>query len=147
MSTTTTSAQPQQAIWAAVEQLLAKYTWSHDSRDFEALAQCFTDTAEYTMRIAEGAESAPTVGGEAISALVRKFKETQTDQRRHVITNIVIDEATGASARIRSYVTVFATEGDVSRLVATGTCTDKVELQSNGQWKFARKNMHLDKGF
>ena len=133
--------------WAAIQQLLATYTWSHDSRDFEALAKCFTEDAEYTMRIADGAVSGPTIGGPAIAGLVRTFKETQTDQRRHLITNAVVDELGGDSATVRSYVTVFATEGETSRLVTTGTCVDTVARQADGAWRFTRKAMHLDKGF
>lgn len=136
-----------EAQFDTIQQLLAQYTWSHDSRDFAALAACFTDTAEYTMRIADAAASAPTVGGSAIAALVEKFKSTQTDQRRHVITNVVVDEATDTQASVRSYVTVFATEGDVSRLVTTGVCHDVVERQEDGAWRFTSKQMHLDKGF
>lgn len=130
----------------AITELLSRYTWAHDSRDFDALQACFTETASYTMTIAGGPTSAPTVGGEAIAALVRSFKEKQTDQRRHLITNVVVDELSEDKATVRSYVTVFATEGDTSRLVTTGICSDEV-IKTGGNWKFARKDMHLDKGF
>lgn len=133
--------------WAGIQQLLAKYTWSHDSRDFDAIATCFTDDAEYTMRIADGEASTPTTGGHAIAALVRTFKESQTDQRRHLITNVIADEMGEDRATVRSYVSVFATEGDTSRLVTTGTCVDEVARHDDGTWQFARKAMHLDKGF
>ena len=130
-----------------VQQLLAQYTWCHDSRDFTALAACFTDDAQYTMRIADGEASSPTVGGTAIAALVEKFKSTQTDQRRHLITNVVVESATETEVTVRSYVTVFATEGDTSSLITTGTCRDVVARQADGSWRFTRKDMHLDKGF
>lgn len=133
--------------FSAVQQLLAKYTWCHDSRDFSELATCFTDDAQYTMRIAEGEASGATVGGAAIAALVEKFKSTQTDQRRHLITNVVIDSATDDTIVARSYVTVFATEGNTSSLITTGSCRDELARQEDGVWKFTRKDMHLDKGF
>lgn len=132
---------------AAIQQLLAEYTWNHDARDFAALATCFTDDAEYTMQIADKAPGEPTIGGEAIAALVEKFKSAQTDQRRHVISNIVVDRADETSATVRSYVTVFATEGDSSHLVTTGQCLDEVQKQADGAWKFTKKAMHLDKAF
>lgn len=130
----------------AITELLARYTWAHDSRDFDALQACFTESAVYTMRIADGPASTPTQGGEAIAALVKSFKEKQTDQRRHLITNVVADEVSEDAAIVRSYVTVFATEGDTSRLVTTGVCTDEL-VKTGGSWKFSRKDMHLDKGF
>lgn len=133
--------------FVAIQQLLAQYTWSHDSRDFATLAECFTEDAHYTMRIADSEPSEPTIGGEAIAALVEKFKSTQTDQRRHLISNVVLDSADESSATARSYVTVFATEGEESRLITTGTCVDHMARQSDGSWRFVSKAMHLDKAF
>lgn len=135
------------ADFNAIQQLLAEYTWSHDSRDFDKLATCFTDDAQYTMQIAQNAPGEPVTGGKAIASLVKKFKSTQTDQRRHLITNIIVDKANDTSAIVKSYVTVFATEGDFSQLITTGQCVDEVEKQTDGHWKFTRKAMHLDKGF
>jgi hypothetical protein len=129
-----------------VLQLLATYAWSHDSRQFDKLATCFAPDAEYTMRIADNPPSSPTIGGEAIAALVRSFKEKQTDQRRHVISNVVFHAFRSDYARTSSYVTVLATTPEASVVVATGTCVDEVVVR-DGVVVFHSKAMHLDKSF
>ena len=129
-----------------VRELLARYTWAHDNRDFEALAECFTADAHYTMRIATNEASQPTIGAKAISDLVASFKAKQTDQRRHLITNVVFDDLTEDMARTRSYVTVLATEKDTLEVVSTGVCADEI-VRDSGKLRFRSKAMHLDKGF
>lgn len=130
----------------AIQQLLSSYGFHHDAREFDSLAECFEENASYTMIIAGGEPIGPRLGRDKIVEQIRSFKRSQTDQRRHVITNFLFDEETAARARVRSYVTVIAVGEGVLEVVTAGVYTDIVRHTEAG-WRIAEKTLHLDKGF
>src|SRR5687767_14881227 len=75
----------------AIEQVLSSYGVHHDERDFESLEQCFTADASYTMQVAGSDSVIARVGRTEIVDQIRLFKSRQNDQRRHVITNFLVE--------------------------------------------------------
>ena len=130
----------------AIQQLLSSYGSHHDARDFDSLAQCFTENAAYTMVVAGAEPIGPRLGRDAIIDQIRIFKSRQTDQRRHVITNFLFDQETASRARVRTYVTVIAVADGVLEVVSSGVYTDIV-VRTEWGWRIADKRLHLDKGF
>lgn len=130
----------------AIEQLLSSYGFHHDARDFDALGHCFTSDASYTMVIADGETIGPRQGSAEIVEQIRVFKSRQTDQRRHVITNFLFDQATATRARVQSYVTVIAVSDGALEVVTSGVYADVVVRTEDG-WRIAEKTLRLDKAF
>lgn len=75
---------------------------------------------------------------------MRQSMETQTDVRRHVITNIFFEEKPGDTrARVVSDLSLFSTEGGKARLLCTGVYRD-VAVRSGGRWVIADRDLYLD---
>ena len=77
--------------------------------------------------------------------LYRGAKSSQTDVRRHDITNIMFD-ASGESLAVTSYLTLFATENAETKLLTTGVYRDQVG-QIDGEWKITRRHIDLDSAY
>jgi 3-phenylpropionate/cinnamic acid dioxygenase small subunit len=67
----------------------------------------------------------------------------QTDQRRHVTTNVVILEETDTTASVASYLTLLVTDGGATRLQAAGVYRDQFVLDGD-RWKIRRRHLDLD---
>ena len=84
----------------ALEQLFAQYGWPMDSKEFPVLREVFTEDAEFTVAITGGDTHGPISGRDAIYDFCSGIVSSQTDQRRHVITNIRIVDDAGDSADV-----------------------------------------------
>jgi 3-phenylpropionate/cinnamic acid dioxygenase small subunit len=129
----------------ALSELLTRMAYYYDEGHLDALATCFADDAIMSMRIAGGDMVGPFEGRNSIMELYRGAKSTQTDVRRHDITNIMID-ASGDTLAVTSYLTLFATENAETKLLTTGVYRDKV-AQLNGDWKIVRRHIDLDSAY
>jgi 3-phenylpropionate/cinnamic acid dioxygenase small subunit len=130
----------------AVVQLVCDYGYYHDERDFDHLATLFAENAHYTMRIVGGDTIGPKVGRNAIVDQIAEFKSRQTDQRRHVITNIAVTSRDADTAEVRSYVTVLATTTENTKVVTAGVYHDRLARRED-RWVITDKLLVLDRGF
>ena len=82
----------------AISELLNRMAYFYDENHLDDLAACFADDAVMSMQIAGGDMVGPFEGRNNIMELYRGAKSTQTDVRRHDITNIMFD-ASGDTRR------------------------------------------------
>lgn len=129
----------------ALSELLTRMAYYYDEGHLDELAACFADDAIMSMRIAGGDMVGPFESRNSIMELYRGAKSTQTDVRRHDITNIMID-ASGDTLAVTSYLTLFATENAETKLLTTGVYRDQV-AQLNGDWKIVRRHIDLDSAY
>lgn len=139
------SAQPPDTARNLIEELLGRYGWAHDERDFDALGELFIEDARYELRV-KGGEHHRQRGREAIVDQIRAFKTRYTEPRRHVITNFRYDAETEDRAVVRSYVTVLHIGSERIDVVTAGVYRDEVVLE-NGHWRIAAKSLELEHGF
>ena len=128
----------------AIHELLGRAALGYDERDQTMLAACFTEGAVFTMRIAGGDLVGPFEGQANIMELMTSSMATQTDVRRHVISNIVFTESN--PHRVTSNLTLLATENDQTKLLSAGLYRDEV-CESDGQWKISKRHLDLDKSY
>jgi 3-phenylpropionate/cinnamic acid dioxygenase small subunit len=126
--------------------VLCAYGMHHDARDFKSLADCFTDDVAYRMQITGTNTNIERRGSAEVVDQIRMFKDRQTDQRRHVITNFLIVDVSSGQVMVRSYVTVLAVQGEQLDVVTCGEYRDVVVRTPSG-WRIAEKTLVLDKGF
>jgi hypothetical protein len=117
----------------------------YDEGLLDHLEASFSHNAVMSMQIAGGDLVGPFQGREDIMALYRNAKSTQTDVRRHDITNVFFDVADGVISTT-SYLTLFATEHGETKLLTTGVYRDIVE-QSEGAWHVVKRHIDLDSGY
>ena len=99
----------------AVTELLNRAGVAYDTADTDFLREMFVDDgAQFHMTIA-GGDIIPFEGKETIGKLFSDSLEEQTDQRRHVITNIYFTDETDDSITAISYLVLIAVEANPSR--------------------------------
>ena len=129
----------------AISALLNRMAYYYDEGHLDELAACFAEDAIMSMQIAGGDMVGPFEGRDSIMTLYRGAKSTQTDVRRHDITNIMFD-ASGDALAVTSYLTLFATENAETKLLTTGVYRDQVG-RSDGEWKITRRHIDLDSAY
>ena len=129
----------------AISELLNRMAYYYDEGHLDDLAACFAEDAIMSMQIAGGDMVGPFEGRDGLMELYRGAKSTQTDVRRHDITNILID-ASGDTLTVTSYLTLFATENAETKLLTTGVYRDQV-AQLNGEWKIVKRHIDLDSAY
>ncbi|WP_395833207.1 nuclear transport factor 2 family protein [Cystobacter fuscus] len=149
ISKTSPSADPgrgQHVVMSAresISDLVARYAWAYDTRDWDALVECFTPDATLSLRVAGGDLAGPFRGHTEIMRLMRDSAAAQDDRRRHVCTNLVVDLSGPGTATARSYVTLISVRGVQLEVLATGTYTDEV-VQAGESWRLRARHIELD---
>ena len=129
----------------AITELLNRMAYFYDEDHLDDLAASFAPDAVMSMQIAEGDTVGPFEGRDSIMELYRGAKASQTDVRRHDITNIMFD-ASGDTLAVTSYLTLFATENAETKLLTTGVYRDQVG-RVDGEWKITRRHIDLDSAY
>ena len=130
----------------AIHELLGKVAIALDQKNLDAIEECFAADATMTLTIAGQDAIPPFEGRDAIMALMKGAVDAQTDERRHVISNICFHEEGDDMARVVSYLTLCATENGEVALVSTGIYNDQV-VRDGENWRLANRNLHLDRPY
>lgn len=130
---------------SAIEDLFARYAWGMDSRQFHFTNDTFAEDAEFTLDI-QGTAAIEPLRGSGIGEFIESTTREQTDQRRHVITNVHLEDAGEDEAKAIAYLTLMVTENGELHAQATGVYTTRV-ARSGGVWRFAHMHLDLDRPF
>jgi hypothetical protein len=125
---------------------LNRYAWGYDTRDLDLMGGSFARDGSFDILLEGHPGWGPYRGREAIVEWLSAVMATQTDQRRHCVTNIVFRELAPTRARVDSYLLLTAVEGGTLRVVCTGTYHDEM-VKEDGAWLIGRKTLRLDNPF
>lgn len=128
---------------ADIENLLNRYSLAYDRNDMPAMAATFTDDAVMTLKIGDGDLIGPFDGKEAIMKLMTDSLASQNDQRRHLVSNLVIEKETEQDASVVSYLTLIAIADQKATLLSTAVYEDDLR-KDDGEWRFTRRHIALD---
>jgi hypothetical protein len=112
-----------------------------DSREWPVLSGVFTEDAEFTIAIANGDTIGPIVGRDAIVEFCSSTVNAQTDQRRHVITNVRIGPETDDEATVTAILSLIVVAEGGLEVKSSGLYRTNVVRGDDGRWRF--KSMHL----
>ncbi len=127
-----------------IENVLNRYSIAYDQNDMTEMADTFADSASLTMRIAGGDLIGPFEGKEAVMKLMTDSLASQTDQRRHVTTNLAVRKETDDAASVESYLTLISVEGGKATLLSTALYQDELVKEADGAWRFTKRHIELD---
>lgn len=130
---------------AAVEDLANRYSLAYDTADLETMESVFAEDATFSMVIAGGdrMEFGPR---DAIMDLMRNSLSSQTDQRRHVNTNLIVEGTEGGVTRTKHYLTLLATENGQISLLSAGLYSSEI-VEEGGALRFKSLHLDLDKAY
>jgi ketosteroid isomerase-like protein len=127
-----------------IENVLNRYSIAYDDNDMVEMADTFTDKAVLTMRIAGGDLIGPFEGKDAVMKLMTDSLASQTDQRRHVTTNMAVRSEDGDSAKVSSYLTLISVQDGKATLLSTARYDDELIREEDGAWRFTKRHIELD---
>ena len=130
----------------AIHELLARSAYGLDVRDTDMLAASFAENARFSMRIAGGDLVGPFVDRSGIMELMTGSMAEQTDQRRHLVTNIYFDGDNDGNPVVVSNLTLMATENGEIQLISAGVYRDTV-VKVDGDWEILDRYLELDKAY
>jgi SnoaL-like domain len=130
----------------AIEQLFSDYGWPMDSREWPVLGDTFTEDAEFTIVITGGDTIGPLQGRDAIVEFCSTTVNAQTDQRRHVITNIRLAPEKDTEAEVTAILTLIVVTDGALEVKSSGLYRTRAVLDGD-RWRFARMHLTLDLAF
>jgi 3-phenylpropionate/cinnamic acid dioxygenase small subunit len=129
----------------AIHELLSRSAYGFDEAQLDLLEDCFTEDAVFSIRIAGGDLVGPFDGRDAIMGLYRSSIESQTDVRRHVVSNIFF-ESENDDPVVISNLTLMATENGEIKLLTAGIYRDVVRATQDG-WRLLNRHLDLDRPY
>jgi hypothetical protein len=129
-----------------LEQLFSQYGWPMDTREFATLNEVFAKDASFTVQIAGGDTYGPIQGREAIYEFVSETVGAQTDQRRHLITNVRVESESPDGVTATAILTLLVIENGSLEVKSSGLYRGQV-VQEDGAWRFADLHLLLDLPF
>lgn len=127
----------------AVTELLNRAGVAYDTADTDFLTGMFADdNAVFHMTIA-GGDVIPFEGKDNIGKLFTDSLQEQTDQRRHVITNIFFSNEADDSITATSYLVLISVEDGALKVISSGMYTDDCVRQGT-EWKLQKRRLDLD---
>jgi 3-phenylpropionate/cinnamic acid dioxygenase small subunit len=127
----------------AIGDVLHRVAFGFDQRKLGMIEASFAENATMSMRIADGELIGPFEGRSAIMQLMNDTLAVQEDQRRHVISNILIDSGEGNTHSVSSYLSLLSIENNQIKVISSGIYSDKI-TQVNGEWKLTKRHLDLD---
>jgi 3-phenylpropionate/cinnamic acid dioxygenase small subunit len=129
-----------------ITELLARSAYSLDQRQLEVLEDTFSQGASFVIDIAGVDGEMSFEGRDAIMGLMKDSMAQQSDQRRHVVTNVFFESEGDDRAMAISNVTITSVEHGAIRLVTSGLYRDEV-VREDGQWRIAGRRIELDMAY
>ncbi len=130
----------------AVAERVYLYAWGYDERDRDLLADCFTEDGTWEGRIMGTDSVGPFVGRAAVVDFLTAFWDEQTDQRRHLFTNVVVSDLNGSTGLAHAYLQLTASTGGQMRPVTNGPY--RLEMRKDaGIWRISRLAAGFDAPF
>lgn len=127
----------------AISEMLGKGGWAYDAPDVDYLANMFTEDGTFDLTI----HGMGQVGSFASRGEIRKLYEdslaSQSDQRRHVVTNIFFEDETETSVTAMSYLLLITIKDGALNVISSGVYKDQVVLDGD-EWRIAHRDLHLD---
>ena len=128
--------------------LNALYTWAlgYDSEDAALMRSAFTDDARFVFFLEAGGEPLIFEGIDEVMDLFLGALAGQTDQRRHVTTNPVMERIDGRTVKVTSYlvlISILASDPTPLVVLTTGVYQDTV-VRRQGLWRIRERILTLD---
>ncbi|MCH8058515.1 MAG: nuclear transport factor 2 family protein [Proteobacteria bacterium] len=127
----------------AIHELLSRAAYCFDERKLDVLKHCFTVDASMLVNITGSGEVGPFKGREAIIKLMSDTLASQTDVRRHVISNFFFEAEGNRAATVFSSLVVTSVENGEINVIISGIYRDEV-VKEDGDWRISHRHLNLD---
>lgn len=129
---------------AMIADAFARWGIGYDEGRLDVIRALFPADGELDVLEASAKPLQSLKGIDTIIKNVASDRAKQNDQRRHAISNVVIDKLTGTSATAIAYGVVTAAGGGELYLGATVIYRGDMKKMPDGTWRFARLVIGMD---
>jgi len=120
-----------------IQELIAKHNIALDNNNIEEWTNTWS---------ADGVWSTPfgeAKGTTELKNMVSQITNDFASGKRHVSTNIIIENAPNNTASAQSYLIVIEAQ-KTPEVVASGNYVDALKKDVNGKWKFTHRRLEID---
>jgi SnoaL-like domain len=121
------------SAYRTVSSVMSRFLLGVDEQDAELVRSTLMEDAQTGM-ILDGQKMGPPPGRDGIVGYLEEFWRTQTDQRRHVLSNAIVESESPGGAVASFYLTLYATKDRTLRPVATGKYRVRFVLKDGSGW-------------
>lgn len=127
-----------------VVETAGRYAVAYDERRLDVIEAIMTEDVVFSYRVGEGPVTSCT-GRTAVLEWLGDVMESQSDQRRHLVSPTLVEELTESRARVVAYSGIFAVDRE-ARLVTTNVYVFELE-KHDGVWLISAVLDALDRPF
>jgi SnoaL-like protein len=125
--------------------VMSRFLLGVDEQNADRMRAALAEDAENAMFL-DGEKIGLPPGREGIVGYIADFWKTQTDQRRHVLSNAILESESPDAAVVSFYMTLYATKDRKVRTVATGKYRVQFAVKGDRGW-IRRVELTLDGPF
>jgi hypothetical protein len=126
-----------------IQEVFARWGIAYDEGRMDVIASLFTDDAIFQVAIGSKLPIVEAIGRENILKSVSFAIKQQGDQRRHAISNIVIDNLTATHATVIAYGVVVVI-GDQPSIGGTVVYSGNLVHGKDGMWRLEKMIIGMD---
>jgi ketosteroid isomerase-like protein len=120
-----------------IQELITKYNLAIDSKNIDEWGNTWTDDGTWTAPFGEAK------GKTELKNMANQITDEFASGKRHVSTNIIIEDASNNTASAKSYLAVIEAQR-TPEVVATGVYSDTLKKDGSGKWKFFHRKLDID---
>ena len=120
-----------------IQELIARYNLAIDNKNIDEWTNTWTDDGVWTTTFGEAK------GKTELHKMIDQVTNEFASGKRHLSTNIIIVDAQNNMASAKSYLTVIEAK-KTPEVVASGTYSDILKKNNNGEWKFFQRKLDID---
>ena len=120
-----------------IQELIAKHNIALDNKNIEEWTNTWTDDGVWSTPFGEAK------GKTELKNMINQVTNEFASGKRHLSTNIIIEDAPNNTASANSYLIVTEAK-KTPEVVASGTYIDTLKKDANGKWKFLQRKLDID---
>ena|SRR5687768_18344716 len=120
-----------------IQELIATYNIALDNKNIDEWTNTWTDDGVWTTTFGEAK------GKTELHHMIDQVTNEFASGKRHLSTNIIIEDAQNNIASAKSYLTVIEAK-KTPEVIASGTYRDTLKKNNNGEWKFFQRKLDID---
>lgn len=128
-----------------IEDLVNRYSLAYDTADLDAMGRIFSDDAVFRMRL-PAADPVEFNGKTAIMELMAGALGSQSDQRRHINSNLIVHPNEGDEIRTTHYLTLVGTADGEITLITAGVYRLRI-VEQGGELRLRELDLELDRPY
>ena len=120
-----------------IQELIAKHNIALDNKNIDDWTNTWTDDGVWSTPFGEAK------GKTELKNMINQVTNEFASGKRHLSTNILIEDAPNNMATAKSYLIVTEAK-KTPEVVASGTYIDTLKKDANGKWKFVQRRLEID---